>query len=199
MILMYFGTFLRTPLPYLATSFALFLNFTKIIAIIVSNTKDYDKNYSETNDNLPQLTNHIYSQCVCYQIMKQFFKELCEKIVIQDPSIRFVGIADQDGTLEADAERKGLKAIFSPDQRAEYAITAANRQATRLRWEYLLGKISFATSHYEKLIRATIPIADENRRLSHVVLVSFDPQAKADEIIIKKIIPLIRQNMKNFA
>lgn len=131
-------------------------------------------------------------------MMKQFFKELCEKIVVQDPSIRFVGIADQDGILEADAERKGLEAIFSPDQRAEYAITAANRQATRLRWEYLLGKISFATSHYEKLIRATIPIADENRRLSHVVLVSFDPQAKADEIIMKKIIPLISQNMKNF-
>ena len=130
--------------------------------------------------------------------MKQFFKELCEKIAVQDPAIRFVGIADQDGILEADAERKGLKAIFSPDQRAEYAITAANRQATRLRWEYLLGKISFATSHYEKLVRATIPIADENRRLSHVVLVSFDPQAKADEIIINKIIPLIGQNMKNF-
>jgi hypothetical protein len=130
--------------------------------------------------------------------MKQFFKELCEKIIVQDPAIRFVGIADQDGTLEADAERKGLKALFSPDQRAEYAITAASRQSTRLRWEYLLGKISFATSHYEKIIRATIPIADESRRLSHVVLVSFDPQTKADEIITKKIIPLISENMKNF-
>ena len=130
--------------------------------------------------------------------MKEFFKELCEKIVVQDPTIRFVGIADQDGTIEADAERKGLKALFTPDQRAEYAKTAANRQATRLRWEYLLGKISFATSHYEKIIRATIPIADESRRLSHVVLVSFDPQAKAGEIITKKIIPLIRQNMKTF-
>ena len=130
--------------------------------------------------------------------MKQFFKELCEKIVVQDPAIRFVGISDEEGTLEADAERKGLKAIFSPDQRAEYAITAANRQATRLRWEYLLGKISYATSHYEKIIRATIPVADENRRLSHVVLISFDPKANVDEIITKKIIPLIHQNMKNY-
>jgi hypothetical protein len=129
--------------------------------------------------------------------MKQFFKELCEKIVVQDPAIRFAGIADEEGILEAEAERKGLKAVFSPDQRAEYAITAANRQATRLRWEYLLGKISYATSHYEKLIRATIPIADENRRLSHVVLVSFDSYANADEIIKKKIIPLIVENMKS--
>lgn len=131
-------------------------------------------------------------------MMKPFFKELCEKIVVQDPAIRFVGISDEEGTLEADAERKGLKAIFSPDQRAEYAITAANRQATRLRWEYLLGKIIYATSHYEKIIRATIPVADENRRLSHVVLISFDPKANVDEIITKKIIPLIHQNMKNY-
>ncbi|MEX0764986.1 MAG: PDC sensor domain-containing protein [Nitrosopumilaceae archaeon] len=127
--------------------------------------------------------------------MKQIFKELCEKIVAQDPAVRFVGIADEDGNLQADAERKGLKAVFSPDQRAEYAITAANRQTIRLRWEYLLGKINYATSHYEKLIRATIPIADENRRLSYVVLVSFDANTKVDEIIPKKIIPLIKQSM----
>ena len=127
--------------------------------------------------------------------MEQVFKELCEKIVAQDSAIRFVGIADEDGNLKAEAERNGLKAVFSPNQRAEYAITAANRQATRLRWEYLLGKISYATSHYEKLIRATIPIADENRRLSYVVLVSFDPNTKVDEIIPKKIIPFIRQNI----
>ena len=129
--------------------------------------------------------------------MKEFFKELCEKIVVLDPAIRFLGIADEEGILEAEAERKGLKAVFSPDQRAEYAITAANRQATRLRWEYLLGKISFATSHYEKLTSATIQIADENRRLSHVVLLSFDSYANADEIIKKKIIPLIVENMKS--
>lgn len=129
--------------------------------------------------------------------MKQSFKEICEKIVALDPTIRFVGIAGEDGTIEADAEREGLQAIFSPDQRAEYAITAANRQATRLRWEYLLGKIQYATSHYEKLIRATIPIADENRRLSHVILVSFDTNADVHNIITKKINPLIRQNMSS--
>lgn len=129
--------------------------------------------------------------------MKQSFKDLCEQIVALDPSIRFVGIANEDGTLEADAERKGLKALFSPDQRAEYAITAANRQATRLRWEYLLGKIQYASSHYERLIRATIPIADENRRLSHVILVSFDTNANVHDIITQKIIPLVRQNINN--
>ena len=128
--------------------------------------------------------------------MSQFFKELCEKVVAQDPSIRFAGIADPDGKLEATAERKGLKPILGPDERAQYAITAATRQATRLRWEYLLGKIKYASSCYEKVIRATVPIADENRRLSHVLFLSFDPTtANIHETITKKIIPLIAKNM----
>lgn len=128
--------------------------------------------------------------------MNSFFKEFCEDVVALDPSIRFTGIANEDGNLEATAERKGLKPILGPDERAQYAITAANRQATRLRWEYLLGKIQYASSHYEKLIRATIPIADKNSRLSHVLLLSFDPTTtNFHDIITKKIIPLIHKNM----
>ncbi len=127
------------------------------------------------------------------------FEEFCKNVVALDPKIRFAGIADGDGKLEATADRKDLKPLLSAEERAQYAITAATRQYTRLRWEYRLGKISYASSHYTKLIRATIPIADENSRLSHVLLLSFD--ANADDfhqIITKKIIPLVAKNMVNF-
>ena len=56
-----------------------------------------------------------------------FFQEICDKVVTLDKSIRFVGIADADGKLVAVAERKGLKAIMTPEERAQYAITAATR------------------------------------------------------------------------
>ena len=116
-----------------------------------------------------------------------------------DPKIRFAGIADVDGKLESTADRKGLKPLLSPEERAQYAITAATRQYTRLRWEYLLGRITYASSHYTKLIRATIPIADENSRLSHVLLLSFDADAdNFHEIITKKVIPLVGKNMADF-
>ncbi len=132
--------------------------------------------------------------------MKPFFQEFCEKVVTLDPSIRFVGIADEHGALKGTAERKGLKPLLTQEERAEYAITAANRQFTRLRWEYLLGKINYATSHYAKLIRATIPIADENSRLYYVLLLSFDADVGSDmhDIIMKKIIPLVRKNSNKF-
>jgi hypothetical protein len=131
--------------------------------------------------------------------MKPFFQEFCDKVIALDKSIRFAGIADEDGKLMATVERKGLKPLLTPEERAQYAITAATRQYTRLRWEYLLGKINYATSHYAKLIRATIPIADENSRLSYVLLLSFDVETEnVHEIIMKKIIPLVRKNMNKF-
>ena len=131
--------------------------------------------------------------------MKKFFEDFCKSVISLDPKIRFAGIADGDGRLEGTAERIGLKPLLSLEERAQYAITASTRQYTRLRWEYLLGKITYASSHYTKLIRATIPIADENSRLSHVLLLSFDADAdNFHEIITKKVIPLVRKNMTDF-
>ena len=132
--------------------------------------------------------------------MKPFFEEFCDKVITLDKSIRFAGIADGDGHIVAIAERKGLKPLLNPEERAQYAITAATRQYTRLRWEYLLGKINYAMSNYAKLVRATIPIADENSRLYYVLLLSFDRETGqgVHEIIMEKIIPLVRKNTNKF-
>jgi hypothetical protein len=131
--------------------------------------------------------------------MKSFFQDFCDKVVVLDPAIRFAGIADEDGHLVATADRKGLKPLLSSEQRAQYAITAATRQYTRLRWEYLLGKVDYAMSHYAKIVRATIPIADENSRLYYVLLLSFDVgKGNVHEIIMKRIVPLVRKHTSKF-
>src|ERR687889_1998706 len=127
--------------------------------------------------------------------MKPFFQEFCDDVVTLDPLIRFAGVADGDGHLVAVAEREGLKPLLSPEERAQYAITAATRQFTRLRWEYMLGKIQYASSNFEKLRRATIPITDENSNLSYVLLLSFDPEANHfHQLITQKIIPIVNEN-----
>ena len=132
--------------------------------------------------------------------MKPFFQEFCDNVVTLDKSIRFAGIADGDGHLEAVAERVGLKPLLTPEERAQYAITAATRQYTRLRWEYLLGKVNYAISNYAKLVRATIPIADENSRPYYVLLLSFDVESAGSvhQVILEKIIPLVRKNTDKF-
>jgi hypothetical protein len=132
---------------------------------------------------------------------KKFFQEICDKVISINPAIRFAGIADEDGELLAFSERKGLTPLLTPEERAQYAITAATRQYTRLRWESHLGKINYASSHYAKLIRATIPITDENNRLAYVLLMSLDVgTSDFHNIIMRHVIPLVNnygETLKN--
>jgi hypothetical protein len=125
------------------------------------------------------------------------FQRLCDKVISLDKSIRFAGISDKEGKLLAVSERQNLKPLLSTEERAQYAITAATRQYTRLRWEHHLGRIHYASSRYERLARATIPIADVNSNLYFVLLISFDPKIEnLHMLIMKTIIPRIRRMTK---
>jgi hypothetical protein len=130
---------------------------------------------------------------------EHLFKQFCDQVLSFDSSIRFVGIADEHGSLLAVSERKGLKPLLNPEERSQYAITSATRQYTRLRWQYLLGSIEYATSVYEKLIRATVPITDNDNRLAYVILISFDTGTENFYGIIKnKILPLVSKRKRQF-
>ena len=122
------------------------------------------------------------------------FQKVCDEVISLNDSIRFAGISDKEGKLLAVSQRRNLKPLLSDEERAQYAITAATRQYTRLRWEYHLGRIHYASSRYEKLARATIPIADVNSTLYYVLLLSFDPDIpNLHKIIMDTIIPRIRK------
>jgi hypothetical protein len=130
---------------------------------------------------------------------EQVFKEFCDSVLSFNSSIRFVGIADEHGSLLAVSERKGLKPLLNPEERSQYAITSATRQYTRLRWQYLLGNIEYATSVYEKLIRATVPITDNDNRLAYVILMSFDTGTdNFYEVIKNNILPLVSKSKGQF-
>jgi hypothetical protein len=125
------------------------------------------------------------------------FQKLCDEVISLDKSIRFAGISDKEGKLLSVSQRHTLKPLLTPEERAQYAITAATRQYTRLRWEYHLGRIHYASSRYERLARATIPIADVNSNLYFVLLISFDPNIENLHMLVTKtIIPRIRKRTK---
>jgi hypothetical protein len=127
--------------------------------------------------------------------MKGFFLDLCNKILSLDPSIRFIGIADEHGTLLATAERGGLVPLLNSEETIQYAITAATRQYTRVRWQAILGKIDYTCSHYDKLLRVTIPLTDRSNRLSFVLIFTFDVNTNNfHQIIMDRIIPIVRKH-----
>jgi len=127
--------------------------------------------------------------------MEQFFLDFCNKVLSLDRSIRFIGIADEHGTLLATAEREGLVPLLNTEETIQYAITAATRQYTRIRWQGLLGKIDYTSSHYDKLLRVTIPLTDRDNKLSFVLIFTFDVNTvNFHKIIMEKIIPIVRRN-----
>jgi hypothetical protein len=131
--------------------------------------------------------------------LKQIFKDFCDQVLAFDSSIRFVGIADEHGSLLSTSERKGLKPFLDSQETTQYAITASTRQYTRLRWQYILGKVDYACSIYEKLIRANVPISDSNSHLAYVILLTFDVGTdNFHQIMMKKIIPFIGKNKSQF-
>jgi hypothetical protein len=131
--------------------------------------------------------------------LNQIFKDFCDQILAFDSSIRFVGIADEHGSLLSTSERKGLKPFLDSQETTQYAITASTRQYTRLRWQYILGKVDYACSIYEKLIRANVPISDSNSHLAYVILLTFDVGTdNFHQIMMKKIIPFIGKNRSQF-
>jgi len=127
------------------------------------------------------------------------FKHFCDTIVKIDSSIRFVGIADGHGHIFATTERPGLEPLLNSQETEQYAITAATRQYTRIRWQHILGKISFTCSRYDKLLRSTIPITDDANHLLYVIILTFDVETDDfHETITQKILPLVNNNLDNF-
>jgi hypothetical protein len=151
---------------------------------------------NKINDSSQKYKNERH-QCDKSMVANNLFKRFCDKIVTLDKAIRFIGIADGHGRLLATAERKGLVPLLNMQETEQYAITAATRQYTRVRWQEILGKIFYTCSHYDKLLRVTIPITDEHDHLRYVIIFTFEVDTETfHDIIMKKIIPIIRRNRK---
>ena len=49
---------------------------------------------------------------------EQVFQGFCQQVLYFNSSIRFVGIADEHGSLLAVSERKGLNPLLNPEERS---------------------------------------------------------------------------------
>jgi len=103
---------------------------------------------------------------------------LCKEIQQLDNSIRFVGIANNLGTLIATSYRNGLTPLMNEQETSHYAIQSVLRAATREDFESKIGKLEYSIGKYERLIRATVPIRlfgkKDNQSKFYYLLISFD-------------------------
>jgi hypothetical protein len=124
----------------------------------------------------------------------KFLYTFSKDVLGLDPSIRWVGIADNTGVLLNAEHREGVKLLLSDEENEEYASNAIKRHKTRITFESKLGKMNYALGKYEGLIRATIPINNK-----YYLLITLEVEAKDyDTIIIEKVIPFIEKEKEKF-
>ena len=122
---------------------------------------------------------------------------LCKEILQLHNSIRFIGIANNLGSLVATAYRNDLVPLMDKQETSHYAIQAVLRIATREDFESKISRLEYSIGKYEKLIRATIPIRlfdKENENKFYYLLLSFDLNSDVIDVIENKVMPFIEKN-----
>lgn len=117
------------------------------------------------------------------------YAALCSRILEVDPRMRFAGIADRLGKMVASEYRKDVKPLLTREE-SELSLTQSILgMGTRSTLECKLGQTVFSFALYERVKRATIPMRDPG---NHYLMVSFDVEADHEEIILEKIMPLLK-------
>ena len=127
----------------------------------------------------------------------EYFQNFCREIINRHYFIRSAAIADNVGHFMATAYRRRLIPLMTQEDSSRAAAQAAIRAATRNKFKSKIGDLQFSLSRYEKLVRATIPIKN-GEKIKCLLLLTFDIEAEADSIILKRILPYVAENKDYF-
>ncbi len=127
----------------------------------------------------------------------EYFQNFCREIINRHYFIRSAAIADNVGHFMATAYRRHLIPLMTQEDSSRSAAQAAIRAATRNKFKSKIGDLQFSVSRYEKLVRATIPIKN-GEKIKFLLLLTFDIEAEADSIILKRILPCVVENKDYF-
>ena len=126
----------------------------------------------------------------------EYFQNFCREIVNKHCFIRSAAIADNVDHIMATACRQRLIPMMTQEDSSRAAAQAI-RAATRDKFKSKIGDLQFSLSRYEKLVRATVPIKNDEKT-KFLLLLTFDIEAEADSIILKRILPYVAENIDYF-
>jgi hypothetical protein len=125
---------------------------------------------------------------------KDHFESLSKEILKINSSLRWIAIADSNGTLLNIARRDGLEPLMTRQENQEYTLNAITRHKSRLKFEEKLGRLVYSLGKYEKLVRIVTPINNK-----YYVLLTVDvEEPHIDSLMREQIIPKIKDKIKYF-
>jgi hypothetical protein len=117
--------------------------------------------------------------------------DFCYWVLGLDNGVRFAGLANPKGKLLGGAYRKGLKPLLTKEEAEASFLNSFTKITAHASMEDKFGQMVYALAMYKNVKRTTIPIK-ESSRISHILMVSFDPQAEHEHIILDHIMPKIK-------
>lgn len=125
---------------------------------------------------------------------KDHFESLSKEILKINSSLRWIAIANSNGTLLNIARRDGLEPLMTRQENQEYTLNAIARHKSRLKFEDKLGRLVYSLGKYEKLVRIVTPINNK-----YYVLLTVDvEEPHIDSLMREQIIPKIKDNIQYF-
>jgi hypothetical protein len=118
-------------------------------------------------------------------------EKICNEILELDSSIRFAAIANKMGKILAAKFSRGVKALLSSEEIEANIVKAVLRMKTREDYEEKLGRTIYTFALYEKVKRASISL---NKGDYSILMVSFEVAADHESIILRKILPKIKEH-----
>jgi hypothetical protein len=126
----------------------------------------------------------------------EYLAGICDQVLHSDDSIRFVGIPNKMGKLVVSRYRNRLVPIITEQEIEILAIESVLRMKTRKDFESKFGRPIYSFTLYERVKRATLNLQDKNSEEYPILMVSFDREADHDSIIMNKILPIIREYVR---
>lgn len=109
-----------------------------------------------------------------------------ERVLRLDRSIRFCAVVNRFGYVVNSRARANLKPLLTPEEFDRCALLVAIRHRTRTILEEKLGRAQCVVTYYEKVIIASMPLADND-----LVLVTVEADTKNFQGIMRKASRLI--------
>lgn len=79
------------------------------------------------------------------------YKEICNKILMLSPKVRYVGIINRFGKTLAGSIRSDVRPLFKPEEARDEFFLTAIKESMRERFYNSLGKCSFTLTVHEKV------------------------------------------------
>ena len=111
------------------------------------------------------------------------FEQKCDKLLELD-EIRFAGLINNMGKLEAGGFKKGVTPLEDDAERQKMYMELALRVSMRMEFDYYLGSVKYTASRREKAVMMSFPINNKVFLISAETSVDIEKLAKKIMFII---------------